>query len=317
MSLAELRTSLAGGQPADPPVVVEEEPYGVAQVVTPSGLEIYYQAGPKRLYRIRAEALRPEEEGGYPTEWREVPSVSTVLEVLEKGGLSWWGMKVGVAGALKLVTDADFAQVDMSLTHESPLVEEIVGRLTGHKLTVNHIKSAAGDRGTNVHTAFERWVDTGVLPAPQFYPANERGYVAGVVEFLRDARPQVELSEVMVASTDGWAGRFDAVAVLDNVEVVVKTYPKRKPKREVVSGRWLLDLKTSKDVYESYKIQTAAYRQGLQECGYGEVDHMGIVRVTDDGRYELREALGRDGEPATYEDFLNVLETHRTIERLK
>ena len=99
--------------------------------------------------------------------------------------------------------------------------------------------------------------------------------------------------------------------------VVTKTYPKKAPIRARVSGRWLLDLKTSKGVYPSYKIQVAAYAQGLYECGYGLVDHAGIVRVTEDGRYELVEAKGKDGQPATYEDFVNVLETHRTIERLK
>ncbi len=189
--------------------------------------------------------------------------------------------------------------------------ESIKELLKQHKLTVNHVKSAAGDRGTNVHSALEAYAETGVIPDPQFYPAHERGYVKGVVAFLREARPEIELSEVMVASTDGWAGRFDAVANLDDVNVVVKTYPKKTPKTDKVSGRWLLDLKTSKGVYESYRIQTAAYRQGLVECGYGDVDHMGIVRVTSDGKYEMVES------EASYEDYLAILEAYRAVGRNK
>ena len=91
----------------------------------------------------------------------------------------------------------------------------------------------------------------------------------------------------------------------------------KKPKMGEVSGKWLLDLKTSKDVYAGYKIQTAGYRQGLLECGYGEVDHAGIVRVTRDGKYELVEAKDKSGGDVTYEDFLNVLSVYRTIRRIE
>jgi hypothetical protein len=35
--------------------------------------------------------------------WREVPSVTTVLGILDKPGLPWWGMKIGVEGVLELV----------------------------------------------------------------------------------------------------------------------------------------------------------------------------------------------------------------------
>lgn len=71
------------------------EPYGVADVVSPSGLEIHYEAGPKRLYRIR--------DWGTEADWQEVPSVSTVLGVLDKPALVYWGNKIGVDGVLELV----------------------------------------------------------------------------------------------------------------------------------------------------------------------------------------------------------------------
>lgn len=75
-------------------------PTGVAQVLTPAGLEIYYQSGPKRLYRVRSD---PETFKSAGDTWREVPSVSTVLGVLEKGGLTYWGQGVGVDGVVELV----------------------------------------------------------------------------------------------------------------------------------------------------------------------------------------------------------------------
>lgn len=274
----------------------QEEPWGVARSVTPSGLEIYYQAGPKRLYRV---------DGG------EVPSVSTILEVLDKGGLSWWGMTIGVQGICELIqeNDADFAQALHYALMERD-VPWLVELLKTHKLTVNHVKNDAADRGTNVHSALESWYETGTIPDPQFYPEHERGYVQGLVEFLTDADPIGRMSEVMVASNEhGYAGRFDMVAHIEG-DVVVKAYPKRPPKRAQVSGTWLLDLKTSKGVYPSYHLQLAAYRAALLECGYEPVDHAGVVRVTADGRYELVE--GR----AFHDQFLSVLAVHHAIKEI-
>lgn len=319
MSLADLRAqssasgaSTANGQESavkgdmtakDPAPAPAEEPRGVAQVVTPSGLGIYYQAAPKRLYRI-CDGLDPT--GQTVEQWNEVPSVSTILEVLEKGGLSWWGMKVGVAGLLELAHEYDgFTDLD------TMTVDGVIDLLNHHKLTVNHVKGQAADRGTNVHKALEGFAETGVVPDPQFFPESERGYVEGLVAFINDANPNTLHSELMVASTDGWAGRFDLVANLDFAgKVVTKTFPKKKPVREQISGAWIIDLKTSKGVYPSYKLQVSAYRTGFEECGYGTVDHAGVVRVTNDGRYELVESQ------ATYEDFLTVLDTYRAIKRL-
>lgn len=315
MSLSEIIARRTAASTEDSPgdtVTPEpqEEPWGVARSVTPSGLEIYYQAGPKRLYRV---------DGG------EVPSVSTILEVLDKGGLSWWGMTIGVQGIAQLLERKclawDDERDDPCFRHQTALsgmvewedvksTEGLVELLKTHKLTVNHVKKDAADRGTNVHSALESWYETGTIPDPQFYPEHERGYVQGLVEFLTDADPIGRMSEVMVASNEhGYAGRFDMVAHIEG-DVVVKAYPKRPPKRAQVSGTWLLDLKTSKGVYPSYHLQLAAYRAALLECGYEPVDHAGVVRVTADGRYELVE--GR----AFHDQFLSVLAVHHAIKEI-
>lgn len=294
--------------PADgqPPV---EQPYGVSESTTPSGLSIYYQAGPKRIYRIC-----PSETGPDAPLWQEVPSVSTVLDILEKGGLSWWGMKVGIAGTLGIIRD--YPDKVLSLTEGivdsyEGAVEWFVEELKAQKLTVNHVRDKAADRGTNVHSALEAWVETGITPDPEVFPENERGYVAGLVAFINDAHPHPLASELMVASTEGYAGRFDLLANLDFAgEVVTKTYPKRKPVRENVNGVWLLDLKTSKSVYTTYHLQLAAYRKAMEECGYGTADQTGVVRLTDDGRYELVRGV------AQYEDFLAILNAYRALKGL-
>lgn len=190
--------------------------------------------------------------------------------------------------------------------------ESIKELLRDHKLTVNDVKGRAADRGTNVHTALELYAERGILPDPGLYPANEAGYVRGLVEFIKDSNLQVKHSEVMVASAiGGYAGRFDVIGSIDG-EVVTKTYPKRSPIKTKL--RWdegLLDLKTSKGVYPSYHLQLDAYDLAYEESGYGLVDHTAVVRVTDDGRYELVE--GR----ATRGNFFAVLAVHNIIRAIE
>jgi hypothetical protein len=290
----------------------EEQPVGVSQVVTPAGIEIYYQAGPKRLYRVRQSAL-PRPLGGLThapdAEWQEVTSVSTYLDVLEKGGLSWWGMKVGISGTLAWAKgdDLEIGAPDL----DGPEVAKIVDRLKEHRLTVNHVKSKAADRGTDVHKALELYAETGTLPDPKFYPESQEGYVRGLVSFLLDSNLRVTHSEVMVASldSDGFAGRFDVVGQVDG-NVAVRCYPKKASKYEKVKfSSGIVDLKTSKGVYPSYKIQTAAYAAGFQQCGYGEIDAQYVLRVTADGKYELVEST------ATYKDFVAVMDAYNAVKR--
>lgn len=312
MKLSELKTgpvvaSAEGEAQASPPAPKKDEPTGVVEVTTPTGIQIYFQQGPKRLYRV----LEPN----INATWREVSSPSTILEVLEKGGLSWWGMKVGIEGVVRLIKEHGLVvNPDIELVNPAGFVDEVVEQLKTQKLTVNHVKGQAADRGTNVHTALESWVESGVLPDPKFFPDNEAGYVKGLVQFIKDTQPVPEHSELMVASTEyGYAGRFDLVAELTGTKYVSKVYPKNPSIVNTLQpgGRWLLDLKTSKDDYPSYHLQLAAYEHAMVESGYGQVDQRGLVRVTADGKYEL--AVG----VALPEEFAAVMEVDRIIKRIE
>ena len=94
------------------------------------------------------------------------------------------------------------------------------------KLTVNHRLAQAGDRGTNVHNALERWAESGgeFFPTPAEFPDEERPYVEALLAWVDalDGAAKVAQSEVMVGSVEyGFAGRFDflmerAVRYLDD-----------------------------------------------------------------------------------------------------
>lgn len=298
----------------------QEEQYYTS--VTPSGIEVAYSPAPRRHYRLRQTEVRDGNRRlGRESEWIECPSVTNVLSVLEKPALVWWGQGVGVEGLLKLVERGAvnygrgiLGGTALTVTGGSAATkEEVVALLTEHKLTVNHVKDKAADRGVNVHGALEAWWEKGP-PNPDAWPDNERGYVEGLSEFMRSVEPGVDEKpefELMVGSLEhAYAGRFDLVLTLSKpVEVVTKTYPKRKPKvEEIPAGRYLLDLKTSKGIYNTHYLQLEAYEAAAVECGYEPTDHRGVIHVTADGRYEL--ALNKDW---TFEDFLSVRACFQTM----
>lgn len=282
-------------------------------VITPSGIEIRFQHEPKRKYEVRdIPSQMPENDATNP--WFEVPSVTQILDVLEKGGLSWWGMKVGAAGVKELYDTGVFWDRIYRETVFPDTVDEVIDLLKAHKLTVNHIRNKAGDRGNSLHAALQYWSENGTLPDPEFYPETEQGYVKGLVGFLEDAQIEPIQSEVMVGSVaHGFAGRYDLLGLYGGREVCVHTTPSgRGSKRESLEpGIFMFDLKTSKGVYSSQHFQLSAYAEANRECGYESSDSEAIVRVTDGGKYEVVQ------NRSMFEDFEAVHSAWKAVERLK
>ena len=286
--------------------------------VTPSGIPVYYQSKPKRLYKIRPnlisdgsdpEGLLASVRGEYGAgeEWIEVPSVTTVLGVLDKPALVWWGQEKGIEGLIALYREHGIPWGELQE------VADVVGLLTKYKLTVNHVRDKAGDRGQAVHDALESWARHGHMPDPKIYPEEQEGYVRGLVAFLKDL-PTAEpvAAEVLVASPEhGYAGRYDLrVQTSKPHDVVVRQTATRKRTRELLPGTLLVDLKTSKGVYPSHARQLEAYEQASIESGYGPTDGRGILLVGADGTYEFVRSW------ATFEDFRVVLDVWRSDQRM-
>lgn len=310
---------LAGG--ASVSEAPTEEPVQFT-ALTPSGIEVLYQAAPKRLYRVRRQWVpTTTKDVSAAGEWVEVPSVTTVLGVLDKAALPWWGMKMGVEGVLELAKRGLIREMKV----EAPLgtehaalmipgqgmvgstmlpadVDNVVDLLNQFKLTVNHKRDKAGDRGQSVHDAFEAWAKDDIWPQPEVFPATERGYVEGLVRFLEDAAIEPGGTEIMVGSLEhGFAGRYDLRAIMADSNLCTKLYPKRADKYELVpGGSCLLDLKTSAGVYDTHEFQLEAYEAASVECGYTPTDFRAVIRVSADGRYEFVQSK------STFEDFLGV-----------
>lgn len=301
---AAVKSAPARVEPQAEEVTAEER--HVVSDTTPNGIVVEYEAKPKRLYRVNGV---------------EVPSVTTVLGILNKPQLVWWGMQKGVQGVIDLYdlgvlsSSFDWDTDRERLTFEEGYADEarIVEALKEHKLTVNHRLNEAAGRGVNVHDALEQWARFGTMPKPDEFPETERGYVQGLVKFLEDVDPTPVKCEVMVGSAvHGFAGRFDLVLQTNrSVEYTSRCYPKRADKRDTLGPQILLaDLKTSKGVYTSHQLQLAAYELAAVEGGYPATDAQAVIHVTADGKYELVFSQ------ATADQFLAIRKAYDALKEL-
>jgi len=73
----------------------------------------------------------------------------------------------------------------------------------------------------------------------------------------------------------------------------------------------LVDLKTSKSGrYDSQHIQLDGYRVALDECGYIVPEEMWILRVGEDGEYEVVQSPVKEGS------FISVLNSYKMLQEL-
>ncbi len=299
---------------------------------TPNGDFIKFQTKPYRRYFLRrgpcgpADLLKNEGWG------KKVSSVTQILGILDKPGLPWWGMTMGIEGVLELVkdgiisltTDGDVLSVyydkdailaaeaarkkkgkgkqDVPFFEDPELVTDAqkVTRLhTLFEITVNHKRDNAADRGTKAHTAFETWAKTGIWTAVESFPEEQQPFVEGLHKFFAETKLENVQAEVMVGSFDWqFAGRYDLRAIMTN---------KRFGLDHVKS---VTDLKTSKRVYVSHFLQAEGYEGAGIENGWKPSDKRFIVHCTIEGDYEI---IPSD---ANYDDFTAAITLSRTIERL-
>lgn len=271
---------ILSGSPTEQPAVTSS--------TTPAGYTIHYCADP-RSYRIGGESWETA---------TDVPSVTTVLDVLHKGGLVNWGQRVGIQGAIEFFMQPAAGPLDEP---------SITAWMKEKKLTVNHVRDKAATRGTNVHDALEQWALTGKMASPDDFPTEEQGYVRGLNAFLADCKGMLVAghAELMVGSKQqGFAGRFDLLAATPQ-GMEFQTGPRTK--RVIPAGTGIFDLKTSKSVYDSHYLQLSAYRLALEESGYGRSDFEAIILVNADGKYDVKL------NPKRPEHFLAVLNTWRVL----
>ena len=125
------------------------------------------------------------------------------------------------------------------------------------------IRNAAGDKGSRVHHAIVDLLDGGEVSMEAKYAGSENdvaelsleeyGCLMSFVEWWKLFQPVTVAREVTVFSEEhGYAGTVDWVGEF------------KTPPKGVAGGLWLLDWKTSQDVWPEHEIQVSAYKQAYQ-----------------------------------------------------
>lgn len=284
-------------------MTIAQEPVYGSETVTPNGTRIKFETHPRRQYWVNDVPC---------------PSATEVLDVLGKPLVSW-GQGIGVEGVLELIRRGLIGRTrNLSGDAHIPTIvetghmaekENVTALLKELELDHNAVLKAAQERGTSVHKALEAYVENDILPDASFYPPEHQGYVRGLAAFLTDVkidRRAKVLSEVRVGSvTHGYAGTFDLLCKFK--PCTLKTTPIKK--EEEFSGRFLLDLKTSSSVWDTHFYQLEAYAHAAVECGYPEVDGKAVVRVTEDGLYEVKRST------KSLDDFLAILAVYKAVKK--
>lgn len=256
-----------------------------------------------------------------------VPSPSGILGVLDKPALPWWAANTTLDGCWELIRkDRSTRWLRRTLGDQYPTYIDTVGkgkRPTGsdndHYQAAKRVmrpdthqpymlprrwdefkadlklfglrhtdqRDKAADRGTRVHAVLEDWIDREKLPNAAEFPAHERGYVRALTKWLIDWQPSFRFSELMVGSAvHGFAGRLDAVARVDVSDLPAAALAGLPAGLD--DGPVMIDLKTSRGIYpRSHFRQLVGYEIAAQECGFEPTVVQGVLRVGDDGEYQV------------------------------
>lgn len=190
----------------------------------------------------------------YDIDGKKLPSVTTILGILNKPALMPWCAKITAAEFRRLVEDGN---TDLDE------VEQLAKKAYRAK------SKEAMDIGTKVHEAIQNFFDSNLtMKADEVQDEDaRRGFEAFL---LWGATHDVDIIsyEQVVSDGETYAGRYDMLATVDGVLTLV-------------------DFKTSTGIWPEYWMQTAAYASCLQE----NVQAVAVLRIdkeTGDIEYEER-----------------------------
>ena len=188
-----------------------------------------------------------------------MPSVNTVLSILDKPFLKPWAIKGSVNEAIRLMNN-NTADTDR-IFREAALWSE-------------NYRTYAANVGTEAHKIIENWIRSGrsnyqdgVNIANSIANAEVRQAFVAFLKWALDREPKYIASEIMGESRMGYAGTCDAICDIEGV-------------------RYLVDFKTSTRLNDTYAIQVAAYRHMFNEHGYA-IDQSALLRLDKKtGKYQ-------------------------------
>lgn len=122
------------------------------------------------------------------------------------------------------------------------------------------------DRGSLVHSMVEAFQEK--KRQEDLFPSHLQGYMDGFEKFLTEHQMTIESQEQTVFSNKyKYAGTLDLLTTAGG-------------------KRFLIDIKTGKDIYDEATLQVSAYQYALEEQGV-MVDERRIVLLNEDGSIKV------------------------------
>lgn len=248
---------------------------------TPSGISILFEDGEPNSVTGKSK------KRAYTVNGEKLPSVTTILGILDKPGLPWAAEKLTAAGAVELAREGALP------LHPAGVLSAMGAR----NLRFRQVWDGKADRGKLSHEDLVHLAAGRELPPLSDYPREQRGFISGVAAFMADYRPTIHESETMVASLEhGYSGRPDLVVTL-GVDRLLDGEPAPR-------GRGLLDLKTHeklprtkpsqthprgqiKTPYPENLLQLGLYEIARRESGYEPTDWQAVVSVDVEGTVDF------------------------------
>ena len=135
------------------------------------------------------------------------------------------------------------------------------------------IKLAAGDKGSKVHYAIADLIDGKQVNMDAKYSSKETGAdeplslqeyecLMSFVNWWKAAKPSVVAREIVVFDDlEGYAGTLDLLCKIPRLQ----TKKEAKEGKEREFDLWLIDFKTSPNIWPSFELQVSAYKNALME----------------------------------------------------
>lgn len=178
----------------------------------------------------------------YKRNGEKLPSVTTILSLLDKPALVQWAAN----------TSAEYIAERVQALPELT-TDAILSICESAKKEFRKVSRKAMDIGTTVHTAVEQYIKTGATPLS---PSDE--VLSAFIAFLEweKANNVKYLQTELTIYGDGYAGTLDLLCNLGG-----KTY--------------VVDFKTSTGIWPEMSLQLAAYRHAVN----ADVQGHGILRL--------------------------------------
>lgn len=226
----------------------------------------------------------------HPITKKTVPSVTTILNVLDKPALPRWAAKETAQFAIENKESWVNLPADAAL--------DLLKGAAWRK------RDRAADAGTDAHSYMESLMNGSVDINAQFDPPGLGRAAENIRQILRRLQPiPISIEGTVWSDNHGYAGSYDAIVQIDG-----KTT--------------LIDLKTSTGVYADYALQLSAYKFAEtillpdgKELVMPDIEQCQIWHAPKDGKWSI---VNVDVDRDEFNVFLAALRTfHWKNERAK